>query len=160
LTFEVEQFLPLSVRRGQSACTWRSVRGYSVLRMFVVFLLVFVFRSGFVLGFYCSQFADGLSFSSGRSGTRADSPPGLRGRSVFPGASLVVLVAFSDCPWHPAGLSAAPGRLCGLSAALGRTVCVVRADSPPLLAGQSARAWQLCSLVRFFPPFFRASACA
>jgi hypothetical protein len=43
LTFEVEQFLPLSVRHGQSACAWRAVRGLSVLRVFVVFLLVFVF---------------------------------------------------------------------------------------------------------------------
>jgi hypothetical protein len=43
LTRGVELFLPLSVRRGQSACAWRTVRGYSVLRVFVVFLLVFVF---------------------------------------------------------------------------------------------------------------------
>jgi hypothetical protein len=43
LTFGVEQFLPLYVRRGQSVCAWRTVRGYSVLRVFVVFLLVFVF---------------------------------------------------------------------------------------------------------------------
>jgi hypothetical protein len=45
LTFEVEQFLPLSVRCGQSACAWRTVCGLSVLRVFVVFLLVFVFDS-------------------------------------------------------------------------------------------------------------------
>jgi hypothetical protein len=43
LTRGVELFLPLSVRCGQSACAWRTVRGYSVLRVFVVFLLVFVF---------------------------------------------------------------------------------------------------------------------
>jgi hypothetical protein len=43
LTRGVELSLPLSVRRGQSACAWRTVRGYCVLRVFVVFLLVFVF---------------------------------------------------------------------------------------------------------------------
>jgi hypothetical protein len=126
--------------RPRALCSSRVRRVLSCLR----------FRSDFVLGFCCSWFADGPGFSSGRSGTRADGPPGLRGRSVFPGSSLVVLVAFSDCPWHSTGLSAAPLR----------TVRVARADSPPLLAGQSARAWQLCSLVRFLPPFFRASACA
>jgi hypothetical protein len=36
LTFGVEQFLPLSVRRGRSAAR-------AVLRVFVMFLLVFVF---------------------------------------------------------------------------------------------------------------------
>jgi hypothetical protein len=64
------------------------------------------FQSDFVLGFCCSWFADSPGFSSGRSGTRADGPPGLRGRSVFRGASLVVLLAFMDCPRHLAGLSA------------------------------------------------------
>jgi hypothetical protein len=43
LTRGVELFLPLSVRRGLSACAWRTVRGYCVLRVFVVFLLAFVF---------------------------------------------------------------------------------------------------------------------
>jgi hypothetical protein len=86
------------------------------------------FRSGFVLGFRCSWFADGPSFSSGWSGSRADGPPGHRGWSVFLSSFLVVLLALTDCPRH--------------------------------LAGQSASAWQLCSLVRFLPPFSRASACA
>jgi hypothetical protein len=53
-----------------------------------------------------------------------------------------------------------PRGLCGLSATPGRTVRMARVDSPPLLVGQSTRAWQLCSLVRFLPPFFCASACA
>jgi hypothetical protein len=108
------------------------------------------FRSIFVLGFCCSWFAEGPSFSSRRSGSGADGPPGPRGQSVFPGSSLVVLLAFTDCPSLLAGLSAAPGR----------TVRVAFADSPPLLAEQTASAWKLCSLVRFLPPFFRASACA
>jgi hypothetical protein len=43
---------------------------------------------------------------------------------------------------------------CGLSAAPGQTVRMGFADSPPHLAGQSARGWQLCSLVRFLPPSF------
>jgi hypothetical protein len=107
------------------------------------------FRSGFVLGFRCSWFADSPSFSSRRSGSRTDGPPGLRGRSVFLGSFLVVLLALMDCPRHLAGRSAWPLR----------TVRVVSADSPPLMAGQSACAWQLCSLVRFLPLLFRASAC-
>jgi hypothetical protein len=64
------------------------------------------FRSGFSLGFCCSRFADGPSFSSGRSGSGADGPPGPRGQAVFPGWSLVVLLAFTDCPWLLAILSA------------------------------------------------------
>jgi hypothetical protein len=44
LTHGVKLFFPLSVRRGQSVCAWRTVRGYSVLRVFVVFLLVFIFN--------------------------------------------------------------------------------------------------------------------
>jgi hypothetical protein len=42
LTFGVEQFLPLSVRRGQSARRWQTVHESSVLRVFFMFLLVFV----------------------------------------------------------------------------------------------------------------------
>jgi hypothetical protein len=115
------------------------------------------FRSGFVLGFRCSWFVDGPSFSSGRSGSRADSPPGLRGRSVFLGSFLVVLLALTDCPRHLAGRSAWPLRTVrGTWPDCSRGPC---GQSAPL-AGQSARAWQLCSLVRFLPPFFRASACA
>jgi hypothetical protein len=53
-----------------------------------------------------------------------------------------------------------PRHGCGQSAIPCRTVRAAFADSPSHLAGQSARAWQLCSLVRFLPPFFRASACA
>jgi hypothetical protein len=87
------------------------------------------FRSSLVLGFRCSWFADGPSFSSGRFGTHADGPPGLRGRSVFLGSALVVLLSLTDGPWPPAGRSAAPGR----------TVRAAFADSPPCLAGQSAR---------------------
>jgi hypothetical protein len=112
-------------------------------------LVCLCFRSGFVLGFCCSRFADGPSFSSGRSGSSADGPPGPCGESVFAGSSLVVLLDFTDCPQHLAGLSAAPDR----------TVHVASADRPPLLAGQSANAWQLCALDRFLSPSFRASAC-
>jgi hypothetical protein len=99
LTRGVELFLPLSVRRGQSACAWQIVRGYCVLARLR-------FRSDFVLGFCCSRFADGPSFSSGRFGSGVDGPSGPRGQFVFPGSSLVVLLAFTDCPWLLAGLSA------------------------------------------------------
>jgi hypothetical protein len=56
----------------------------------------------------------------------------------------------ADSPRVPSGQSAVPWR----------TVRVAHANSPPLLAGRSARAWLLCSLIRFLSPFFRASACA
>jgi hypothetical protein len=43
LTFGVVLFLPLSVRRGQSAWGWRTVREGSVCLVFFVFLLGFAF---------------------------------------------------------------------------------------------------------------------
>jgi hypothetical protein len=43
LTFEVEQFSALSVRRGQSASLWQTVRDVRVLHVFFVFLFAFVF---------------------------------------------------------------------------------------------------------------------
>jgi hypothetical protein len=122
LTFGVELFLPPSVWRTvhvsladspRALCSSRVRRVRARLR----------FRSGFVLGFHCSWFVNGPSFSSGRSGSRVDGPPGLRGRSVFLGSFLVVLLALTDCLRHPAGRSAWPLRtvrgswpdyLCGL----------------------------------------------
>jgi hypothetical protein len=92
------------------------------------------FRSGLAFGFCCSWFADGLSFSSGLSGSHADGPPGLRGRSVFLRSLLLVLCALSDGPRSRAGQSAVlartvrgsrpdgPGGQCGRSAPPGRTV--------------------------------------
>jgi hypothetical protein len=44
LTFEVGLFLGLSVKRGQSAGVWQTVREPSVLRVFFVFLLGFAFN--------------------------------------------------------------------------------------------------------------------
>jgi hypothetical protein len=115
------------------------------------------FRSGLVLGFRCRWFADGPSFSSEQSGTRADGPPGLRGLSVFLGSVLVVLLSLTDGPWPPVGRSACPLRtvrgtwpdcprgLCGQSAPPGRTVRL------------RLTAW-LFDSIHF--PFFRASVCA
>jgi hypothetical protein len=40
---EVGLFLGLSVKRGQCARGWRTAREHAVLRVFFVFLLVFVF---------------------------------------------------------------------------------------------------------------------
>jgi hypothetical protein len=94
----------------------------------------------------------GQSACAGRTvrGCQADSPRAPRGRSVIRGASLEVLLPFSDSPrLRPDG----PRQGCGQSAIPCRTVRAALADSPPRLAGQSARAWQLCSLVRFLPPF-------
>jgi hypothetical protein len=116
--------------RGRSAASRRTVRIARVRRV----LARLCFRSGLVLGFHCSWFADGLSLSSGRSGTHADGPPGLRGRSVFLGSVLVVLLSLTDRLWLQAGRSACPLRtvrgtwpdcpcgLCGQSAPPSRTV--------------------------------------
>jgi hypothetical protein len=111
------------------------------------------FRSGFVLGFCCSRFADDPSFSSGRSGPGVDSPPSPCGQSVFPGSSLVVMLAFTDYPRLLAGLSEAPGRTvrgtlpdcprgqCGPSAPPGRTV---RQCLAALLLGSIALSFLSC----------------
>jgi hypothetical protein len=122
-----------------------------VLHVFIAFLPAFIFRSGFDLGFRCSPFADGPSFSSGWSGTRADGPPGLRGRSVFLRSFLVVLLALTDGPFLPVRRSAWSLQ----------TVRGTRPDCPRGLRGQSAppgrtvrNAWLLCSLIRFLPPSF------
>jgi hypothetical protein len=136
LTFGVEQFSVLFVPGGRSARAWPTVRegladgprAQCPLRVRRV-LGRLCFRSDFALGFHCSRFADGPSFSSGRSWTRADGPPVLRGRSVFLGSVLVVLLFLTDGPRVPCGLSAAPGR----------TVRAAFAVSPSCLAGQSAQ---------------------
>jgi hypothetical protein len=157
LTFGVEQFSGLSVPRGRSAWTWRTVRAVPVRRVFFVFLLGFAFNP------WCFRVLVGRSFRrsacAGRTvrGCRADSPRAPCGRSIIRGASLEVMLPFSDSPQLR---SDGPWQGCGQSAVPCRTVRTAFADSPPRLAGQSARAWQLCSLVRFLPPFFRASACA
>jgi hypothetical protein len=151
LTFGVELFLVLSVRRGRSARGWRTVRERAVHRVFFVFLLAFVFD------LLCFRVLIGRGFARSARARRtvrgcvADSPRAPRGRSVIRGRYWRFCLLFRtvrgsgpDGPWC--------GR--GQSAAAGRTVRVACADSPPLLAGRSARAWLLCSLVRFFPPSF------
>jgi hypothetical protein len=151
LTFGVEQFSTLSVPRGRSAWTWRTARAVRVRRVFFMFLLIFVFDPSWFQVFVGQGF--GRSACAGRTVRRclADSPRAPRGRSVIRGASLEVLLPFSDSPLlRPDG----PRQGCGQSAIPYRTVRATFADSPPRLAGQSARAWQLCSLVRFLPPSF------
>jgi hypothetical protein len=150
LTFEVEQFSALSARRGRSASVWQTVRGLAVRRVFFVFFLGFAFDP------WCFRVLVGRSFvrsvCAGRTvrGCLADSPRAPRGRSVICGASLEVLLPFSDSPrLRPDG----PRQGCGQSAIPCRTVCAAFADSPPHMAGQSARVWLLCLLVRFLPPF-------
>jgi hypothetical protein len=157
LTFGVEQFSALSVPRGRSAWTWQTVRAVPVRRVLFVFLLGFAFDP------WCFRVLVGRSFGrsacAGRTvrGCQADSPRAPRRRSVIRGASLEVLLPFSDSPrLRPDG----PWQGCGQSVIPCRTVRAAFADSPPRLAGQSARSWLLCSLVRFLPSFFRASACA
>jgi hypothetical protein len=104
------------------------------------------FRSVVVLNFGWTKFQ--TVHSSGRTvhGCLEDGPRAPRGRSVFRGLLLVVLLALTDSPRpRPDG----PLYLCRQSAVHWRTVRVARADSPPLLAGRSARACVSCFLVRF-----------
>jgi hypothetical protein len=155
LTIGVEQFSVLFVPRGRSARAWRTVRVHSVRRVFFVFLLGFAFDPWFFRFLVGRSF--GRSACAGRTvrGCLADSLRAPRGRSVIRDASVKVLLPFSDSPrLRPDGRRQG----CGQSAIPCRTVRAVFANSPPRLAGQSARAWQLCSLVRFLPRFFRASA--
>jgi hypothetical protein len=141
LTFGVEQFSALSVPQGWFAWTWRTVRVVRVRRVFFVFFLGFAFDP------WCCRVLVGRSFRrsacAGRTvcGCLADSVRAPRGRSVIRGASLEVLLPFSDStrlwlddPWQGCGQSAIPYR----------TVRAAFADSSPRLAGQSTRAWQLC----------------
>jgi hypothetical protein len=107
------------------------------------------FRSGFVLGFCCSRFADGPSFSSGQSGFGAGGPPGPYGQSVFPGSLLwfgwllrTVRGSWLDCP----------RRLCGQSAHPGRTV---RLCLTAFLLGSIPPSFLSCFRVCFKEPFLR-----
>jgi hypothetical protein len=151
LTFGVEQFSALSVPRGRSAWTWRTVRAVPVRRVFFVFLLGFAFDPWRFRVLVGRSF--GRSACAGRTVSRwlADSPRAPRGRSVIRGASLEVMLPSSNSPrLRPDG----PRQGCGQSAIPYRTVRTAFADSPPRLAGQSARAWLLCLLVRFLPLSF------
>jgi hypothetical protein len=112
--------------------------------VFIVFLLVFIFDP------FCFRVLVGRGFAQSAAEARtvhdhpADSP-------FFQGSLLEVLLAFSDSlrlrPDSPRLRPDSPPYTCGQSSRFGRTVRVADADSPPLLAGQSASAWLLCSLV-------------
>jgi hypothetical protein len=149
LTFEVGLF-SCSVRKGRTVRLGSAdgPRGSCSSRVRRV-LVRLCFRSGLSFGFGCSQFADGPRSSSGRSVGGADGPPGLGGRSVFPGSLLVVLCALTDGPWCWAGRSAV----------LSRTVRGLRSDSPRGLRGRAAPPGRtvrqsLCALLLgSIPPF-------
>jgi hypothetical protein len=137
LTFGVELFLVLSARRGQSARGWRTVRERAVRHVFFVFLLAFVFDPLCFRVLVGRGFGQSVCTRRTVRGCVADSPRAPRGRSVFRGSLLEVLMALTDSPRpRPNG----PPYLCGQSAVHWWTVRVARADSPPLLAGRSARA--------------------
>jgi hypothetical protein len=129
----------------------RTVRACSVCRVFFVFLL------GFVLYLFWFRVLVGRGFGQSAAAARtvrgclADSPRAPRGRSVFQGSLLEVLLALTNGSRPRLD---GPPYLCGQSAVHWRTVRVARADSSPLLAGRSARAWLFCFLVRFLPPSF------
>jgi hypothetical protein len=137
LTFKVEQFSALSARRGRSAGLWRTVRDLAVRRGVLRVLARLHFRSVLVLSFGWKCFRTVRSSGQTVRGCLADSPRAPRRRSVIRGRLWRFCLLFRtvrgsrpDGPWCG----------CGQSAAAGRTVCVARADSPPLLAGRSARA--------------------
>jgi hypothetical protein len=141
MTFGVEQFLPLSVRRGQSARWWRTVRES---RVRLVFFLGVASDPFWVCVLVGQSFGRSATEVRTVRGFLADSPRAPRGQSIFRGSLLEVLLALTDSPRpRPDG----PLYPCGQSAVPWRTVRVARADSPTLLAGRSASAWQLCSLV-------------
>jgi hypothetical protein len=128
LTFGVEQFSALSVPRGRSAWTWRMVRVVRVRRVFFVFLLSIVFDPSWFQVLFGQGF--GRSAYTGRTvcGCLADSPRAPPGRSVIRGASLEVLLPFSDSPrLRPDG----PRQGCGQFAIPCRTVRPAWPDSPP-----------------------------
>jgi hypothetical protein len=140
LTFGVEQFSALSVPRGRSVWTWRTVRIVRVRRVFFVFLLGFAFDPR------CFRVLIGRSFGrsacAGRTvrGCLADSSRAPRGRSV------------TQAGWSAARertvrdtLPDSPRGLCGPSAPPGRTV------------RQRLAALFLGSIPSYF---FGASACA
>jgi hypothetical protein len=157
LTFGVEQFLPLSVRRGQSARRWRTVRESSVRREFFVFLLGFAFDPFWFCVLVGRSFERSAAEVRTVRGCLADDPRAPRGRSVFRGSLLEVLLALTDSSRLRAGRSAVQVR----------TVRGSRPDSPRGPCGQSAPPGRMVrqSLAALFlgsipPSFFRASACA
>jgi hypothetical protein len=138
------------VRRGRSEGRWRTVRELLVHHVFVVFLRVFAFDPVWLLVFV----------AAGSRTVRASVADG-------PGPTRTVRPVFADGPFfsgrfcwfcvlyrtvHGVGPDSPQYRR-GRSAAAGQTVREASADSPPLLAGRSARACVLCFLVRFLPSF-------
>jgi hypothetical protein len=147
LTFEVEQFSALSVRRGQSASLWRTVRDVRVLRV----LVRLCFRSMVFSSFGWARFRTVRV-------CRADSPRVHGGQSacsprtvLYSRSLLEVLFALTDSPRLRAGRSAVRVR----------TVHGSKPDSPRGLCGQSAppgrtvrQSLAALLLVRFLPPSF------
>jgi hypothetical protein len=98
----------------------------------------------------CRDFEFWLDEVSDGPQQRADGPRAPRGRPVLWGSLLVALLVLTDSPRpRPDGLP----YLCGQSVVRWRTVREASADGPPHLAGRSARACELCFLVRFLPSF-------
>jgi hypothetical protein len=144
LTFGVEQFSVLFVPGGPSARAWRTVRegladgpraqcSSRVRRV----LARLCFRFVLVLGFGWKWFRTVRSSRRTVRGCLADNRRAPRGLSVFRGRLWRFCLLFGTV--RGAGPDG-PRCECGQSAAAGRTVRVARANSPPLLAGRSARA--------------------
>jgi hypothetical protein len=164
LTFGVEQFLPLSVRRGQCARRWRTIReevadgpqeqcSSGVVRA----LAHLCFRSALISSFGWKRFrtvrCSGTDSPWVPGGRSACSPQTVRFSRFATGGS----VCFKDSPRLRAGQSAVRVR----------TVRGCRSDSPHGPCGQSAPPGRTVrqSLAALFlgsipSSFFRASACA
>jgi hypothetical protein len=164
LTFGVEQFLPMSVRRRQSVRRWQTVRESSVRRVFFVFLLGFAFDPFLLCVLVGRSFGRSTTEARTVCGCLADGPRAPRGRSVFRGSLLEVLLALTDSPRLRAGRSAVrvrtvrgsrpdgPRGPCGQSAPPGRTV---RQSLAALFLGSVPPFFLSCFHVCFKEPFLR-----
>jgi hypothetical protein len=127
-------------------CGLSARRQFIPVRRDVLCVLVLI---RFCFSFRCSWFADGPSFSSGRSRSRADGLPGLRGRSVFSvhfwWFCWLLWTVRGSWPDYPRGL-------CGQSAPPGRTVRLCLAA---LLLGSIPPSFISCFRVCFKESFLR-----
>jgi hypothetical protein len=108
------------------------------------------FRSVAFLSFGWTEFQTVRSRRRTVRGCLADSPCAPRGRFV------IRVHLYWSCVLYRTVRGIGPDSSQGWrgrSAVSGRTVREASADGPPLLAGRSARACELCFLVRFLPSF-------
>jgi hypothetical protein len=114
------------------------------------------FSIRFVFEFWLDEVSDSPQQRSGQSAGRRTVRDHPADNPFFQGSLLEVLLAFSNSPRLKPD---SPPCACRQSAGLGRqSAWPMRTVRPPGRTVRQCR--QLCSLVRFLPSFFRASACA